>query len=82
LDPSNDVGALEGVERGEPSGGILIALGLVEVVGDGDELGSSDVIGELFAASGRPIASSTDPGFPQRNYMVLEAVVRTHCIWS
>ena len=36
LNPSNYVGALEGVERGEPSGGVLIALGLVEVVGDGD----------------------------------------------
>lgn len=72
LNPSKNVGTLEGVERGEPSGGVLVALGLVEVVGDGNELGLSQVIGKLFATVSRPIAGSADPGFLQRNYMVLE----------
>lgn len=36
LNPSNDVSALEGVERGKPGSGVLVALSLVKVVGDGD----------------------------------------------
>ena len=80
LNPSDDVGALEGVERGEPSGWVLVALGLVEVVGNGHELGPSEVVGELFTASGRPIAGSADPGFLQRNYMVLEVLFGTRRI--
>ena len=71
LNPSDDVGALEGVERGEPSGWVLVAFGLVEVVSDGHELGSSEVVGELLTASGRPIAGSANPGFLQRDYVVL-----------
>jgi hypothetical protein len=72
LNPSNDVVALEGVERGEPESGVLVALGLVKVVGDGDQLGSSEVVGELFAASSGPAAGPTDPGFLQRNQMILQ----------
>ena len=36
LNPSNDVVALERVERGEPGSGVLVTLGLVKVVGNGD----------------------------------------------
>jgi len=70
LNPGNDVVALEGVERGKPGGGVLVALGLVKVVGDGDQLGSNEVVGELFAESGSPSPGSADPGFLQRNQMV------------
>ena len=72
MDISNDVGALEGIERGEPSSGVIFTLGLVEVVGDGDQLRSNKVVGELFTEIGRPIPGPADPGFLQRNYMVLE----------
>ena len=72
LNPSNDVGALEGLKRGKPGGGILVALGLVEVVGDSDQLGTSEVICELLTESSRPIAGSAYPGFFQRNHVVLE----------
>jgi len=34
LDPSNDVFTLEGAKRGEPRRRVLVALGLVKVVGD------------------------------------------------
>ena len=77
LNPCNDVVALEGVERGEPGSGVLVALGLVEVIGDGDQLGLSKVVGKLLAASGSPIAGSTDPGFLQRDDMVLETTSRS-----
>jgi len=70
LNPSNDVGAFEGVERRKPSGGVFVALGLVEVVCDGDQLRLSEVVGELLAAICCPITGSTDPGFLQRNYVV------------
>ena len=72
LNPSNDVVALEGVERGEPGSGVLVALGLVKAVGDGNQLGLDEVVGELLAASSSPITGSADPGFLQRNEMVLE----------
>jgi len=68
LDPCNDVFALE--ERGEPSSKVLVALGLVEVIGDSNQLGLSELVGELFAASGSPIAGSADPGFLQRDEVV------------
>lgn len=45
LNPCEDIGTLEGVERREPSGGVLVTLGLVKVVSDSDELRSSDVVG-------------------------------------
>ena len=72
LNPSDDVVALEGIERGEPGGGVLIALGLVEVVCDGNQLWLSKIVGELFATSGGPTAGSADPGFLQRHEVVLE----------
>lgn len=72
FDPSNDIVALVRVEWGEPGSGVLVAFGLVEVVGDSNQLGSSEVVGELLATSGSPIAGSTDPGFLQRDDMVLE----------
>jgi len=34
LNPSNDVFTLEGAKRGEPRRRVLVALGLVKVVGD------------------------------------------------
>ena len=63
FNPSNGIGTLEGVERGEPSGGVLVALGLVKVVSDSDKLGSSEVVGELLAPSGSPRAGSANPSF-------------------
>ena len=72
LNPSDYVAALEGVERGEPGSGVLVALGLVKVVSDGDQLWSTEIIGKLFAASGGPSAGSTDPSFLQRNHVVLQ----------
>jgi len=45
LNPGNDVVALEGIERGEPGSRVLVALRLVEIIGDGDQLGSSEVVG-------------------------------------
>ena len=77
LDPCNDVVAFEGIERGEPDSRVLVALGLIEVIGDGDQLGPSEVIGKLFAASGSPVAGSADPGFLQRDDMVLEMTSRS-----
>jgi len=77
LNPRNDVVALEGVERGEPGSGVLIALGLVQVIGNGDELGPSKVVRELFATSGSPSASTADPGFLQRDHMVLQSRSRS-----
>ena len=72
MDPSNDVGALVGVERGEPRSGVLVALGLVKVVSDGHQLGPNEVVGELFPTGGSPGAGSADPGFLQRNQVVLQ----------
>ena len=72
LNPSDDVAALEGVERGEPGSGILVALGLVQVIGDGDELGPSEVVCELLTTSGSPSAGTADPGFLQWDHMVLQ----------
>ena len=76
LNPGDDVVALEGVERGKPDSRVLVALGLVEIIGDGDQLGSNEVVGELLAESGSPIAGSADPGFLQRDDMVLETTSR------
>ena len=72
LNPSNDVVAFEGVERGEPSSGILVTLGLVKIVSDGNQLGPNEVVGELLALRGSPSAGSADPGFFQGNQMVLQ----------
>ena len=77
LNPGNDIVALEGVEGGKPGSRILVTLGLVEIVGDGDQLRSSEVVGELLAESGSPIASSADPGFLQRDDVVLETTSRS-----
>ena len=72
FDPSNGIVALVRVEWGEPGSRVLVTFCLVEVVGDRDQLGSSEVVGELLATSGSPIAGSADPGFLQRDEMVLE----------
>lgn len=72
FNPGSGVGTLERVERWEPSGGVLVALGLVKVIGDSDELRSSEVIGELLAPIGIPRAGTTNPGCLQWYYMVLE----------
>ena len=77
LNPCDDVVALVGVERGEPGSGVLVALGLVEVIGDGDQFGLSEVIGKLLAASRGPITGSADPSFLQRDDMVLETTSRS-----
>ena len=71
LDPSNDVVALERVKRGKPGRGVLVALFLVEVVGDGNQLGPGKIVGELLAESGGPSAGSANPSFLQRNQVVL-----------
>jgi len=70
LNPSDDIVALEGIERGKPGAGVLIALGLVEVVCDGNQLGLSKVVGELLTTSGGPTAGSADPGLLQRNEVI------------
>ena len=72
LNPSNGVGTLEGIKRRKPGGRVLVALGLVKVGCDGGQLGLGKVIGEFFAPSGSPIPGPADPGFLQRNDMVLE----------
>jgi hypothetical protein len=72
LNPSNDVAALEGAERGEPGSGVLVTLGLVKVIGDGNQLGSSEIVGKLLAESGGPSAGPADPSFLQRNHMILQ----------
>ena len=72
LNPSNDIATLEGVERGEPGSRVLVSLGLVKVIGDGDQLRTSEIVGELLAEVGSPSAGSADPGFLQRNHMVLQ----------
>jgi hypothetical protein len=45
LNPSEDIGTLVGVEGREPSGGVLVAFGLIKSVSDSDELRSSEVVG-------------------------------------
>ena len=72
LDISNDVVALEGVERGEPVSRVLVALGFVKAVGDGDQLGLTELVGEFFALSCSPIPGSADPSLLQGNQMVLK----------
>ena len=71
LNVSNDIVTLEGVKRGKPGGRILVTLLFVNSVGDGNQLGLSEVVGEFFALSGGPIAGSANPGFLQWNQMVL-----------
>ena len=72
FNPGNGVGTFERVERWEPSGRVLVALGLVKVVGDSDELRSSEVIGKLLAPIGSPRAGTANPGCLQWYYMILE----------
>ena len=63
FNPGNNIGALEGVKRGEPSGGVLVAFGLVKIVCDSNELRSSEVVGKLLAPSGSPRAGAANPSF-------------------
>jgi hypothetical protein len=41
-------------QRWLPRFGTLVAFGLVDIVGHGDELGNAKVVGELLAAGRRP----------------------------
>lgn len=54
MDPALGVGAVERRKRGLPCVGALVALGLVDVVGDGPELRAGEVVGELLSLGGRP----------------------------
>ena len=72
LNPSNDIATLEGTERRESGSRVLISLGLVKVISDGGQLKTSEIVGKLLAEVGSPSAGSADPGFLQRNHMVLQ----------
>lgn len=54
-DPALGVGAIEGRERRFPGIRGLVALLLVNVVGDGPQLGEVDVVGELGTFRSRPL---------------------------
>ena len=71
LNPGNNISAFEG-SVWEPSGRAASALPLISSCANGEQLRSSEVVGESFALAVVPGAGTTYPGFPQRNYMVLE----------
>lgn len=54
LRPRRGVGAVEARQRGQPVLGASVALLLVDVVGDGPELGAANVVGKVLALAGAP----------------------------
>lgn len=64
------VGAVEALQRRLPRVGGLVALGRVDVVGDGPELGPGDVVGELLALGRGPLARARDPGVLEGHHVV------------
>lgn len=50
LDPALGIGAVEAGQRRLPQVGALVALGLVNVVCNGPELRTDDVVGEALAS--------------------------------
>src|SRR3954471_19812337 len=69
-DPVGRVGAPERDERRLPLVRRLVALLLVEVVGDGEQLRPGQVVGELLALLGRPRLGAAGPGLPERDHVV------------
>src|SRR5205814_9334794 len=69
-DPHLGVGAAVRRARRLPGGRVLVALGLVDVVGDGDELGVAQVVGEALAAAGGPGVGTGSPGLGQGHDVV------------
>jgi hypothetical protein len=62
-DPHLGVGAAVGGAGRLPGRGVFVAFGLVGVVGDGDQLGAGEVVGEGLPAAGGPGAGAGAPGF-------------------
>lgn len=58
LDPTLGVGAVEARQRGLPLVGGVAALGLVDVVGDGPELRTADVVGKGLTLGSGPFGST------------------------
>jgi len=70
VDPCANILALESSARWEPLRDILVALGLVDIVGDGEQLRASDVIRKCLTLFGSPVASARNPGLFQRHEMI------------
>jgi hypothetical protein len=70
LHPTLGVGAVERSQRRLPHVRALIALGLVQVVGDGPQLRRRDIVGKLFALGRRPLARAIRPRVLERNHVV------------
>jgi len=62
--------ALEGVERRQPVSRVLIALGLVQIISHGNELGPGKVVCESFALGIGPVTSTTNPCLFQGNNVI------------
>ena len=71
FNPGNNVSAFERVVW-KPSGRTSSALLLIRTCANGEQLKSSEVVGEFLALAVVPVAGTTYPGCLQRNYMVLE----------
>src|SRR5690606_29469367 len=70
LDPGACVGAAVGGAGGHPGGRVLVALGLVDVVGDGDQLRAGQVVGEGLAPGGGPRVGAGVPRLGERHHVV------------
>lgn len=63
-------------KRGHPLGRVLVALGLIDIVGNSDELRASEIVGESLATSRRPSARSRGPSLAEGDNMVDVEVLR------
>src|SRR5262249_47587235 len=69
-DPHQGVGASVFGDRWLPGGRVLVAFGLVDVVGDGDQLWVGEVVGEFLPGGGGPEARAGAPGLGERDDVV------------
>ena len=69
-DPHLGVGAPVRRQRRLPGRRVLVALGLVDVVGDRDQLRAGQVVGEALPAAGRPGAGAGAPRLGERHDVV------------
>jgi len=68
--PGADVGANETGQGRDPFRNVFVSLGLIQVVSDGYQLGSSEVIRERFTLSGGPTSCARNPGLLKWNHVV------------
>ena len=70
LDPGPGVRAPERRQRRLPGRRVLVALGLVDVVGDRPQLGAAEVVGVRLPPRGGPRPRSGAPGLGERHHVV------------